>query len=109
MLRVKKNFIPSANFDAFSRECYNVIKLKNQIKRYLILRGLGIRGVATEVIESEFDYCQVMLSSLLANSYTVSMRESNQKMNRKRIDSIVEIEKQKSLFTVCWKVFRRRQ
>jgi hypothetical protein len=95
MLRVRNCFVPATGFDAFSRECFSVVMLKNQIKRYLINRRIGRVGVAAKVVESELDYCQVMLSTLLTNSYAVSMRELAQRVNRKRTDSIVEVEKRR--------------
>lgn len=77
MVRSKKSYADSYEFRMYMLDLYNVIRFKNQIKRYFILKGQKRYGKAMEVIEAEMDYCYVGLSGIISGSCVFELRESD--------------------------------
>jgi len=91
MVRVKKSYCDFDSFIMYMFDLYNVIKFKNQMKRYFVLKGQKKYGRAMEVIETEIDYCYVSLNNMITNNCIIEHRESDFKKEKSMVNQRINV------------------
>jgi len=95
IIRIINSYNINDEFNNFSRELYNLIRLKNEIKSYLMLKTLKFNGLAEKIIENELDYCVVNLNNILTNNHIVRLRKTQQQKEREIVKHKIMILRQK--------------
>lgn len=91
MVRVKKSYCDFDSFIIYMFDLYNVINLKNQMKRYFALKEKNEYNSAMEVIETEIDYCYVSLNSMITNNYIIEHKDSDFKKEKSIVNQRINL------------------
>jgi hypothetical protein len=95
VIRIAFCYNNNNEFYKFSRELYNLIKLKNELKKYILLKTLKYHGLAEKIIETEFDYCILSLNNIITNENVVNLRILQQQKEKEIVKHKIQILKQK--------------
>ncbi len=86
------NINDNKEFHRLSCELYNLIKLKNELKKYLLLKTLNYRNLANKIIENQLDYCILSLNNIITNNNIVKLnyfqRQKEKEIVKHRIQTL---------------------
>jgi hypothetical protein len=95
VIRIAFCYNNNKEFCKFSHELYNLIKLKNELKKYILLKTLKYHGFARKIIENELDYCILSLNNIITNTNVGNLRILQQQKEKEIVRHKIQTLKQR--------------